>query len=229
MKFRKLMLCLLASIIACGMFGIQTYAAEVTEQVTETTTTETTITETTETTETIEESDANLIEKEQEIKKPEETKEVTSTVKKPSTYKTTTKKKPTTKKVKYTKSELRLLSALISCEANGEPYAGKLAVGIVVVNRKESKLFPGTIKKVIYQKYQFGPARNGSLARALKKYDKGNFKSANEKACIKAAKAALSGTKKVTYKKKNINLKSYLYFSGRVKGARLKIAHHQFK
>lgn len=153
-------------------------------------------------------------------------------VKNEPTVKATTKvmkaTKVTTKK-KYTKAELRLMSSLIYCEASGEPYAGKLAVGIVVMNRKSSKSFPNTVKGVIYQKYQFGPARNGSLKRALKQYDAGKFTSASEKASIKAAKAALNGTKKVTYRSKTYNMKTFYYFSTRVKGKRLTIKNHQFK
>lgn len=139
-----------------------------------------------------------------------------------------TKTKRSTKK-KYTASELKLMSSIIYCEAVGEPYAGKLAVGIVVMNRKSSKSFPNTVKGVIYQKYQFGPTRNGSLSRALKRYEAGQFKSKAEKDCIKAAKAALEGTKKVTYKSKSHNLKTFHFFSTRVSGARLKIQNHQFK
>lgn len=139
--------------------------------------------------------------------------------------------KPTKKstKKKYTASELKLMSCIIYCEAVGEPYAGKQAVGIVVVNRKSSKSFPNTIRGVIYQKYQFGPTRNGSLQKALKKYEAGQFKSDAEKACIKAAKYALNGNKKVTYKSKTHNMKSYHYFSTKVSGARLIIKNHQFK
>lgn len=137
--------------------------------------------------------------------------------------------KQTSTKKKYTASELKLMSCIIYCEAVGEPYAGKLAVGIVVMNRKSSKSFPNTLKGVIYQKYQFGPTRNGSLKKALKKYEAGQFKSTAEKACIKAAKSALNGNKKVTYKSKTYNMKSYHYFSTRVSGARLTIKHHQFK
>lgn len=137
-------------------------------------------------------------------------------------------KKTSTKK-KYTASELKLMSCIIYCEAVGEPYAGKLAVGIVVMNRKSSKSFPNTLSGVIYQKYQFGPTRNGSLKKALKKYEAGQFKSTAEKACIKAAKSALNGNKKVTYKSKTHNMKSYHYFSTRVSGARLTIKNHQFK
>lgn len=139
-----------------------------------------------------------------------------------------TKKKNSVKK-KYTKAELKLMSCLIFCEASGEPYAGKLAVGIVVMNRKSSKAFPNTIKGVIYQKYQFGPVRNGSLNRALARYEAGKFNSPAEKACIKAAKAALSGEKKVSYNSKVHNMKSYHFFSTRVLRPRLIIKHHQFK
>ena len=71
-----------------------------------------------------------------------------------------------TKKNSYTKAELRLMSAIIFCESNVEPYAGKLAVGIVVMNRVESKAFPNTIKNVIYQRRQFSPVHNGALKKA---------------------------------------------------------------
>ena len=141
--------------------------------------------------------------------------------------KSTKKKKRTVKK--YTAKELKLMSCIIYCEAQGEPYAGKMAVGIVVANRKSSKLFPNTIKGVIYQKYQFGPTRNGSMAKALKMYEAGKFNSSSAKACIKAAKAVLNGTKKVTYRSKTYNLSNYHYFSTKVKNARLRIKHHQFK
>lgn len=160
-------------------------------------------------------------------KKETVTTKTTTTVKKVET-KTSTKTTKTTKK-KYTKSELRLMSCIIYAEANGEPYAGKLAVGIVVMNRKSSKSFPNTVKGVIYQKYQFGPVRNGSLKRALKEYDAGRFTSSTEKACIKAAKEALNGTKKVKYGSKTYNMKGYYYFSTYVKGKRLTIKNHQFK
>lgn len=129
----------------------------------------------------------------------------------------------------YKESDLRLLSAIIYCEAQGESYAGKLAVGIVVMNRKSSSKFPNTMKGVIYQKNQFQPTRNGAMKKALKEYDAGKFTSTAEKACVKAAKAALTGTKCVTYKSKKINLKGYYFFSGYLSGCRVKIGNHQFK
>lgn len=166
-------------------------------------------------------------------KKPESVAEKETVNKKVPAKKNVVQKSKTVKttktKKKYTNSELRLMSCIIYAEANGEPYAGKLAVGIVVKNRQESKTFPNTIKGVIYQKYQFGPARNGSLNRALREYDAGRFTSSAEKACIKAAKEALNGTKKVKYGSKTYNMKGFYYFSTYVKGKRLTIKNHQFK
>jgi spore germination cell wall hydrolase CwlJ-like protein len=130
---------------------------------------------------------------------------------------------------KYSASDLRLLSTIIYCEANSESYKGKLAVGIVVINRKESKRYPDTLKGVIYQKYQFSPVNNGTLKRALAEYDNGKFNSAREKECIKAAKAALSGTKSFTVNGKKKDFSKYLFFSGRLKGYTYKLGNHQFK
>lgn len=129
----------------------------------------------------------------------------------------------------YNPEALRLMATIIYCEAQGESYAGKLAVGIVVMNRKASREFPDSIKGVIYQKYQFQPTRNGSMKKALKLYDSGKFKSAAQKDCIKAAKEALDGERTVVYKSKTINMKSYHFFSMYLKGCRLKIGNHQFK
>ena len=160
------------------------------------------------------------------------TKKTTTTKKKTSTItkKTTAK---TTKATSYSEAEVRLLSALIYCESGNQSYAGKLAVGIVIVNRMESKAFPNTLKGVVYQKYQFGPVRNGSLNKALNEYDNGKFTSTHEKQCIKAAKAALSGTKTIEYKKngKSVtkNLSGYYYFSGRLSNPRFTLGGHQFK
>ena len=58
----------------------------------------------------------------------------------------------TSSKKSYKKSDLRLMASIINCEAGGESYQGKLAVGIVVMNRVSSKAFPNTIRKVIYQR-----------------------------------------------------------------------------
>ncbi len=60
-----------------------------------------------------------------------------------------------------------LLARLVRAEAKGEPYAGKVAVATVVLNRVASSEFPNTIKGVIYQKsngyYAFTPVKNGAI------------------------------------------------------------------
>ena len=63
--------------------------------------------------------------------------------------------------------EAYLLAAIIQCEAWGEPYEGKLAVGSVVMNRVAHSKFPNTITGVIYQKNQFAPVASGRLAYRL--------------------------------------------------------------
>lgn len=84
-------------------------------------------------------------------------------------------------------SQVRLLAALIYCEAGNQPYAGKVAVGAVVMNRVESRRFPNTMEGVIYQSGQFTPARTGKLARVL---------SSNSipSSCYDAAYDALNGS-----------------------------------
>lgn len=132
-------------------------------------------------------------------------------------------------KPKYTKSELRLMASIINCEAGGESFQGKLAVGIVVMNRVESKAFPNTIKKVIYQKNQFSPVRNGMLNKMLKQYDDGKTNSAQWKSCISAAKKVLNGQRTIMYKGKVKSLKGYHFFSVVLPGARIKLGGHKFK
>lgn len=82
--------------------------------------------------------------------------------------------------------EEELLAALIFCEAGGEPYAGQLAVGSVVLNRVNSPYFADTITGVIYQKGQFSPAASGRLAVVLER-------GLTTDSCRKAAREVLSG------------------------------------
>lgn len=70
-----------------------------------------------------------------------------------------------TVKNRYNSSDLRMLSSIIYSESGNQVYAGKKAVGIVVMNRVKSSLFPNTVSGVVYQSGQFTPARNGSLSR----------------------------------------------------------------
>lgn len=79
-----------------------------------------------------------------------------------------------------------LLAALIFCEAGNQPYAGKVAVGAVVMNRVESGRFPNSIREVIYQRGQFTPAMTGKLERVI---SAGRVPSP----CYDAARDALNG------------------------------------
>lgn len=64
-------------------------------------------------------------------------------------------------------SDQAMLAALIQCEAGGESYEGKLAVGSVVMNRVSSSRFPNTVAGVIYQGGQFSPVASGRFASVL--------------------------------------------------------------
>lgn len=83
-----------------------------------------------------------------------------------------------------------LLAALIHCEARGEPYEGKLAVGAVVMNRVRSGAYPDTIHAVIYASGQFTPAMSGKVNRVL---ESGKINAE----CLAAAEEALSGVSNV--------------------------------
>ena len=81
--------------------------------------------------------------------------------------------------------EVRLLGALIYCEAGNQPYEGKLGVGAVVMNRVRSGAYPNTIHAVIYASGQFTPAMTGKVARVYE----GNV----PEECLQAAQAAING------------------------------------
>lgn len=129
----------------------------------------------------------------------------------------------------YTGREVKMMASIIFCEAGNQSYAGKLAVGIVIMNRKRSGKFPGTVEKVIRQKGQFTPVRTGKYARELKKYNQGSYKKGARAQCVKAAKQALAGRDSVKYRGKNIRMNKYLFFSQHLRNAKLRIGGHDFK
>ncbi|SNX53950.1 spore cortex-lytic enzyme [Thermoanaerobacterium sp. RBIITD] len=59
--------------------------------------------------------------------------------------------------------DVYLLAMLISGEARGEPYIGKVAVGAVVMNRIRSPKFPHTIPGVIFQPGAFSAVDDGQM------------------------------------------------------------------
>lgn len=69
----------------------------------------------------------------------------------------------------YDADELYWLSRIISAESSGESLMGKLAVGSVVLNRKESSMYPDTIYGVIFDRVggtQFTPVASGTIYKA---------------------------------------------------------------
>ncbi|SDN79432.1 cell wall hydrolase [Alkalicoccus daliensis] len=72
----------------------------------------------------------------------------------------------TSSSVDITASEQAMLERLVTAEAQGEPYSGKVAVAEVVLNRVEAGEFPNSVSAVIHQPGQFDPVRNGSINNA---------------------------------------------------------------
>lgn len=93
-------------------------------------------------------------------------------------------------------TNLQLLAAIVECEAGGESYEGKIAVGNVIFNRIASSRFPGTLYGVIYQSGAFSPVASGRLALVLSR-------GANDK-CREAATDIIGGARVLD--------ESYLFF-----------------
>ncbi len=123
---------------------------------------------------------------------------------------------------------LRMLAAIVYCEAGGQCYAGRMAVAAVVMNRVESKGYPNTLKGVLWQPYQFGPIRQGKMARELKNYDKGLYNQPERKGSLIAARDILAGKYTVKYNGKTIDLKKYHNFNGHLSNAKIRISGHDF-
>ncbi|MBQ2803303.1 MAG: cell wall hydrolase [Lachnospiraceae bacterium] len=104
--------------------------------------------------------------------------------------------------VTFAEGDRYLLANLIYCEAGGEPYAGQLAVGSVVINRVLSSVYPDSVVGVIYQRKQFSPVASGRLDLAL---------AANKAtaSCYQAADEAMSGV---------TNVGSCVYFRTPIEG-----------
>jgi len=115
--------------------------------------------------------------------------------------------------VDFAEGDRYLLANLIYCEAGGEPYAGQLAVGAVVINRVLSSVYPDSVTGVIYQNKQFSPVGSGRLALALAE----NRATA---ACYKAADEAMSG---------QTNVGNCVYFRTPIEGlSGIRIGGHIF-
>ncbi len=75
-----------------------------------------------------------------------------------------------------------LLARVISAEARGEPYAGQVAVGAVILNRVEHPSFPSTVAGVVYQPGAFTCMVDGQINQPV------------AESCVRAAREALNGS-----------------------------------
>ncbi len=75
-----------------------------------------------------------------------------------------------------------LLARVISAEARGEPYAGQVAVGAVILNRVEHPSFPSTIAGVVYQPGAFTCMVDGQINQPV------------APSAVRAAQEALNGS-----------------------------------
>lgn len=89
----------------------------------------------------------------------------------------------------FNAGDLDIMAAIIECEAGGESYTGKVAVGAVVLNRVRSPRFPSTVLEVVMQNRQFSPVGSGRFQLVL-------ARGANE-SCYQAAQDAMAGASPV--------------------------------
>lgn len=129
----------------------------------------------------------------------------------------------------YKDNDLKYMAAIIFCEAGNQSYAGKVAVGCVVMNRVNSSKFPNSILRVIKQPGQFSPVRQGKFSREVKNVKSGKYSYGARRQCMKAAQEVLEGQRNVTYKGRKLSMKKYHFFSGRLSRPKLRIGGHQFK
>ncbi len=70
---------------------------------------------------------------------------------------------------KAEKAELHCLASNVYFEARGEQRLGQLAVAMVTMNRVESRRFPNSICRVVWQKRQFSWTHDGKSDRPTDK------------------------------------------------------------
>lgn len=78
-------------------------------------------------------------------------------------------------------ADVTLLARVISAEARGEPYAGQVAVGAVILNRTRHPSFPSTIAGVVYQPGAFSCMTDGQINQPV------------SDSAVRAAQEALGG------------------------------------
>lgn len=116
--------------------------------------------------------------------------------------------------------EYRILCAIIWAEAQGEGLAGQQAVGVVVINRRDSSEWPNTVQNVVYQQGQFQPVRDGRLNTGLSLYDQGKL----DETVYQAAEFALNGNDVVN----GMNFGDCMYFSTTRSNPKIILGGHRF-
>lgn len=79
-------------------------------------------------------------------------------------------------------ADVELLARVISAEARGEPYAGQVAVGAVILNRVEHPSFPSSVAGVVYQPGAFTCMTDGQIDQPV------------AESAVRAAQEALNGS-----------------------------------
>jgi N-acetylmuramoyl-L-alanine amidase len=68
---------------------------------------------------------------------------------------------------RFSSRDIELLAKLVSAEARGEPYLGKVAVAATVLNRLNDPRYPNSISEIIFQveggRYQYSPVQDGQI------------------------------------------------------------------
>ena len=88
--------------------------------------------------------------------------------------------------------DIWILACIIDWESAYQPYAGKLAVANVVLNRVRSSHYPNSISGVVYQRSQFSGASNGTGGPSDRFQARLSSGPRNTE-CMQAALEALSG------------------------------------
>ena len=119
---------------------------------------------------------------------------------------------------RITQSDIDLMAKLVAGESIGEPYAGKVAVASVVLNRVSNPKFPNSIQDVIFQKNAFSCVHNNMI------------KSIPNDDCYKAVYDAINGTdptnKALFFYNPDIATCSWMKKTAKVN--QLTIGHHTF-
>ena len=92
--------------------------------------------------------------------------------------------------------DIWILACIIDWESAYQPYAGKLAVANVVLNRVRSSHYPNSISGVVYQRSQFSGASNGAGGPSDRFQARLSSGPRNTE-CMQAALEALSGINNV--------------------------------